>query len=325
MSNPLSRRHIFTAPLLALPAPALAQARTFPAQAVRIVVPFNPGGPTDVIARLVAGKLSTHWGQPVIVENRAGANSVIGTTHVVRSAPDGYTLLIGTNGTSGSAALNPNLPYDTLRDISAVASLAITPYFLTAAANMPAQNFPEFLAYCRANPGRVTFASSGIGSGPHLAGELLKMRTGIDMVHVPYTGAALAITDMLAGRVHVYFTSLSASLPHLPGGALKILAVASKERSPFVPDVATLEEGGLDDFAAESWFGLMAPARVPDATEAAIAQAVATVLDDAEIQQKFRDIVHLPMRMSSSEFKEFFRRDVAKWTEVVRAARITMN
>lgn len=325
MSNPLSRRHIFTAPLLVLPAPALAQARTFPAQTVRIVVPFNPGGPTDVIARLVAGKLSTHWGQPVIVENRAGANSVIGTTHVVRSAPDGYTLLIGTNGTSGSAALNPNLPYDTLRDISAVASLAITPYFLTAAANMPAQNFPEFLAYCRANPGRVTFASSGIGSGPHLAGELLKMRTGIDMVHVPYTGAALAITDMLAGRVHVYFTSLSASLPHLPGGALKILAVASKERSPFVPDVATLEEGGLDDFAAESWFGLMAPARVPDATEAAIAQAVATVLDDAEIQQKFRDIVHLPMRMSSSEFKEFFRRDVAKWTEVVHAARITMN
>jgi tripartite-type tricarboxylate transporter receptor subunit TctC len=328
MDQPIQRRRfgsLATAGGLLLAAPALAQPRAYPSQPVRIVVPFETGGPTDAIARLVAGKLATLLGQPFIVENRSGANSVIGTTHVVRSAPDGYTLLIGTNGTSGSAALNPNLPYDTLRDISAVASLAVTPYFLTAAANLPVANFPEFLAYCRANPGRVTFASSGIGSGPHLAGELLKMRTGIDMVHVPYRGTAPAITDMLAGRVSVYFTSLSASLPHLPGGQLKILAVASRARSPFVPEVATLEEAGLADFTAESWFGLLAPAQIPPEAEAVLSRAVASVLDDAEVQQRFRDIVHLPLRMSSAEFKDFFRRDIEKWREVVRVARITTN
>ena len=325
MLDLLRRRQMLAAPLLAAPSSALAQGRAFPTQTVRIVVPFETGGPTDAIARLVAAKLATLLGQPFIVENRSGANSVIGTTHVVRSAADGYTLLVGTNGTSGSAALNPNLPYDTLRDVSAVASLAVTPYFLIAAANLPVRDFPGFLAYCRAHPGMVTYASSGIGSGPHLAGELLKMRAGIDMVHVPYRGTAPAITDMLAGRVGVYLTSLSAALPHLPGGALKILAVASKERSPFVPQVATIEEGGLPDFTAESWFGLMAPARVPAETEAVIGRAVATVLDDADVQQRFRDIVHLPLRMSSAEFKEFFRRDIAKWAEVVRVARITTN
>lgn len=308
-----------------LSAPARAQPRAYPNQTVRIVVPFETGGPTDAIARLVAVKLGGLLGQSVIVENRSGANSVIGTTHVVRSAPDGYTLLIGTNGTSGSAALNPNLPYDTLRDISAVASLAVTPYFLIAAANLPVANFPEFLAYCRAHPGRVTYASSGIGSGPHLAGELLKMRAGIDMVHVPYRGTAPAITDMLAGRVGVYLTSLSAALPHLPGGQLKILGVASLARSPFVPEVATLDETGLPGFTAESWFGLLAPAQIPPDAEAVLSRAVATVLDDAEVQQRFRDIVHLPLRMSSAEFKAFFRRDIEQWREVVRVARITTN
>lgn len=309
----------------AWPLAARAQPRSFPNQPVRIVVPFETGGPTDAIGRLVAGKLAALLGQPFIVENRSGANSVIGTTHVVRSQPDGYTLLIGTNGTSGSAALNPNLPYDTLRDVSAVASLAVTPYFLIAAANLPAANFPEFLAYARAHPGRVTYASSGIGSGPHLAGELLKMRTGIDMVHVPYRGTAPAITDMLAGRVSVYLTSLSAALPHLPGGQLKVLGVASRARSPFLPDVATLEEGGLADFTAESWFGLLAPAAIPPEAETVLARAAAAVLDDAEVQQRFRDMVHLPLRMSSAEFKQFFRRDIETWREVVRVARITTN
>lgn len=308
-----------------LAAPALSQPRTYPGQPVRVVVPFETGGPTDAIARLVAGRLAALLGQPFIVENRSGANSVIGTTHVVRSPADGYTLLIGTNGTTGSAALNPNLPYDTLRDLSAVASLAVTPYFLVAAANLPVANFAEFLAYCRAHPGRVTYASSGIGSGPHLAGELLKMRTGIDMVHVPYRGTAPAITDMLAGRVSVYLTSLSAALPHLPGGQLKVLSVASRARSPFLPDVATLEESGLADFVAESWFGLLAPALLPPEAEAVLARAVASVLDETEVQQRFRDIVHLPMRMSSAEFKTFFRRDLEQWREVVRVARISTN
>jgi len=325
MPHTLRRRSLLAAPLLAVAAPALGQERSYPSQPVRVIVPFETGGPTDAIARLVSARLATLLGQPFLVENRGGANSVIGTTHVVRSAADGHTLLIGTNGTSGSAALNPSLPYDTLRDVSAVASLAVTPYFLTASANLPVRDFPEFLAYCRAHPGTVTYASSGIGSGPHLAGELLRMRAGIDMVHVPYRGTAPAITDMLAGRVGVYLTSLSAALPHLPGGALKILAVASRERSPFVPQVATIDEGGLPGFVAESWFGLMAPARVSAETEAVIARAVATVLDDADVQQRFRDIVHLPLRMSSADFKEFFRRDIAQWAEVVRVARITVN
>lgn len=305
--------------------PRGAAAATYPTQPVRVVVPFETGGPTDAIARLVANKLGVLLGQQFLIENRSGANSVIGTTYVVRSAPDGHTLLIGTNGTSGSAALNPNLPYDTLRDISAVASLAITPYFLTASANLPARSFPEFLAYCRANPGRVSFASSGIGSGPHLASELLKMRTGIEMEHVPYRGTAPAITDMVAGRVGVYFTSLSASLPFLQTGQLRILAVASKARSPFVPDVPTLDESGVPDFTAESWFGLLAPARIPAEAEEVLSRSVATALDDAEVQQKLRDLVHLPMRMTPAEFKEFFRRDVEKWAEVVRVARITVN
>lgn len=300
-------------------------AAAYPAQPVRVVVPFETGGPTDAIARLIANKLGSLLGQQFLIENRSGANSVIGTTYVVRSPPDGHTLLIGTNGTSGSAALNPNLPYDTLRDISAVASLAITPYFLTASSSLPARTFPEFLAYCRANPGKVSFASSGIGSGPHLASELLKMRTGIEMEHVPYRGTAPAITDMVAGRVGVYFTSLSASLPFLPTGQLRILAVASKARSPFVPEVPTLEEGGVPDFTAESWFGLLAPARVPAEAEQVLSQAVAAALDDAEVQQKLRDLVHLPMRTSPAEFKEFFRRDVEKWAEVVRVAGITVN
>lgn len=328
MDQPVPRRHLgvlTAAGSILLAKPALAQPRAYPSQPVRIVVPFETGGPTDAIARLVAAKIAPLLGQPFIVENRSGANSVIGTTHVVRSAPDGYTLLMGTNGTSGSAALNPNLPYDTLRDISAVASLAVTPYFLTAAANLPVANFPEFLAYCRAHPGRVTFASSGIGSGPHLAGELLKMRAGIDMVHVPYRGTAPAITDMLAGRVGVYLTSLSAALPHLPGGQLKVLAVASLARSPFVPEVATLDEAGLPGFAAESWFGLLAPAQIPVDAEAVLSRAVATVLNDAEVQERFRAIAHLPMRMSSAEFKAFFRRDIEQWSEVVRVARITTN
>lgn len=324
----MSRRHLGSLAAAGgalLSASARAQPRAYPNQTVRIVVPFETGGPTDAIARLVAVKLAGLLGQPFIVENRSGANSVIGTTHVVRSPPDGYTLLIGTNGTSGSAALNPNLPYDTLRDLSAVASLAVTPYFLIAASHVPATNFPEFLAYCRANPGRVTYASSGIGSGPHLAGELLKMRAGIDMVHVPYRGTAPAITDMLAGRVDVYLTSLSAALPHLSGGQLKTLAVASLSRSPFVPGVATLDESGLPGFTAESWFGLLAPAQIPPEAEAVLSRAVVAVLDDAEVQQRFRDIVHLPLRMSSAEFKAFFRRDIEQWREVVRVARISTN
>jgi len=299
---------------------ATATAADFPTRPVRIVVPYPAGGTTDLLARPVAQKLAEFLGQQFVVDNRGGANGIIGTELVVRSQPDGYTVLVGSTATSSNASLYSKLPYDTLKDLAPISLIANTPYFLTANAGVPAANVKELIALARAKPGQINYASAGIGGTPHLTGEMFALLAGVKMVHVPYKGAAPAVADLISGQAHIMFTGLPTTVQHVRAGRLKLLAVADPKRSSFMPELPTIAESGIPGFEAASWFGILGPAGVPRAVQSRLAEAIARAVQTKDVQERFLGFGAEPLWNTPEAFAPYFRDDVAKWAKVVKAS-----
>jgi tripartite-type tricarboxylate transporter receptor subunit TctC len=304
---------------LGVAAPASAQGGGYPGKPIRIVVPFPPGGTTDILARAVGQQLAQAWGQQVIVDNRPGAGGNIGSELVAKSAPDGYTLLMGTVGTH---AINPSLyakmPYDHVKDFTPVILVAGVPNVLVVHPSVPANTVAELIAYGKANPGKLNFASSGSGTSIHLAGELFKVQTGLQMTHVPYKGSAPAIQDLLGGQVQLMFDNLPSALPQIKAGKLRALGVTSATRAAALPDVPTIAESGLPGFEASSWFGLLAPAGTPRDVVARIDTEVARWLASPEAKEKLLAQGAIAGGGTSDDFARHIAAETAKWAKVVK-------
>jgi tripartite-type tricarboxylate transporter receptor subunit TctC len=299
---------------------AHVQAQTYPSKPVRLIVPYPPGGTTDILARPLAQKLTEVFGKQVIVDNRGGANSIIGTDLMVRSQPDGHTLLMGTTATSSNAGLYEKLPYDTLRQIAPVSLVASTPYFLFAHVSLPASNVKELIALARSKPGQINFGSAGIGGTPHLTGEMFNVMAGVKLVHVPYKGTGPAVADLVAGQVQLMFTGLPSTVQFVQAGKLKILGVADPKRSAFMPNVPTIAESGLIGFEAASWFGILAPSGTPPAILNRLATEIKAIVSAPEMRERFLAMGAEPMWNTPREFAAFFREDVERWAKVVKAS-----
>ena len=306
------------------PLPAAAQA--YPTkQPIRLIVPYAPGGPTDVLARLIGQKLAEKMGATVIIENRAGANSIIATDYVVKSPADGYTLLIGSPATAANISLYKKLPYDTLKDLSPVTPIASTPYFLIVSGNAPFNSVAELIAFAKAHPKDVSYASAGAGGPLHLTAELFKLDAGVQMVHVPYKGVGPALLDVIAGRVQVIFAGLPATKALIAEKKLKLLAVADRQRTPFAPDVPAIREAGLANFSADSWFGVFTPSGTPPAIENQLATAVQAVLAQPDVRERMADLGAVPLTSAPDQFKSYFRDEVKKWAAVIKASGATLD
>jgi len=313
--------------LLALVALALslsaAAAQEFPNRPIRFIVPWAPGGVTDVIARLIADKLAAQIGQPVIVENKAGASGVIGTEFVAKSDPDGYTLVVVTASTHAMGpSVSPTKAYDPVKDFVPVIQVTNAPTIMVTPPSLPAKNVAEFVALVKSQPGKLNFASFGKGSSSHLAGELFIQATGIQMVHVPYKGAAPAIVDMLADRVQVFFDSIPSALPHVRNGALKALAVTGPARTAAAPDLPTVGET-IPGFEMTVWQGLAAPAGTPAPVVQKLYTEVAKVMAMADVRQRLIDLGADPVSETPAAFAAHIARENEKWRKVVKAANIT--
>ena len=314
-----SRLHRFAlGALLALVATA-ASAQTYPTKPIRLVVPFPPGGATDILARDVAQKLTEAWGQQVIVDNRPGAGGNIGSELVAKSAPDGYTLEMGTVGTHAiNASLYAKMPYDHVKDFVPVILVAGVPNVLVVNPAVPANSVAELIAYAKANPGKLNFASSGNGTSIHLSGELFKFMAGVQMTHVPYKGSAPALQDLIAGQVQLMFDNLPPSLPQIKAGKLRALAVTSLARAPALPDVPTMAEAGLPGYEASSWFGVLAPAGTPPAIVTKLNAEIAKWLATPEAKEKLSKQGANAAGGTPEDFAKHIAAETAKWAKVVK-------
>ena len=295
---------------------------SWPMRAVRAVVPFPPGGAIDTLSRLVSARLSETLGQPFVVENRPGAGGTIGTAEVARAAADGYTLLWVSTGHAVNEGLYPRLPYDGVADFAAVIQVARVPNVLVVRDGLPASTVAEFVELARRRGGDLTFASAGSGTTVHIAGELFARRSGAPMTHVPYRGSAAALQDVLAGRVDSMFDNLTTALPHIRAGRLRALGVTTVQRSAFLPDLPTIAEAGVEGYAVDPWFGLLAPARTPDAVLARVEAAIAAALADAGMLARLAAAGFEPIGLGRHDFARVLARDVAEWSAFVRQAGI---
>lgn len=310
----------------ALAAVAPAHAQPYPAKPVRIVVPFPPGGTTDIVARAVGAELQKIWGQSVVIDNRGGAGGNIGADVVAKSEGDGYTLLMGTVGTHAInqalfAHSGQKMPFDPVKDFVPVTLCAAVPNVMVIHPKLPVNSVAEFIQYAKANPGKLNMASSGNGTSIHLTGELFKTVTGTYMVHFPYRGSAPALTDLIAGNMNVMFDNLPSALPHIKSGRLKALAVTSKSPSPALPGLPTIEQAAnLKGFDASSWFGLFAPAGTPRAIVDKIQSDVAKALAVPEVRQRLVSQGAEPGGNTPDQFAAFIKGETEKWTRVVKFA-----
>ena len=312
---------VLLAALSAIVPPAAAQAPAYPTKPIRIVVPFPPGGATDILAREVAQKLNDAWGQQVIVDNRPGAGGNIGSELVAKAAPDGYTLEMGTVGTHAiNASLYAKMPYDNVKDFVPIILVAGVPNVLEVNPSLPVNSVAELIAYAKANPGKLNFASSGNGTSIHLSGELFKAMAGVEMTHVPYKGSAPALQDLIAGQVQLMFDNLPPSLPQIKAGKLRALAVTSSVRAPALPDVPTVAEAGLPGFEASSWFGLLAPAGTSPAIVAKINAEVAKWLATPEAKENLSKQGANAAGGTPEDFASHIAAETAKWAKVVKAS-----
>jgi len=306
--------------------PAAAAEDDYPNHPVRIVVPFAPGGSTDVVARILADKLQGELKQSFVVENRAGAGGNIGADVVAKSNPDGYTLLMGTTGVLAiNNYLYKDMPFDPQRDFAPVSYTSLITNILVVNPNVPAKNVAELVALAKAKPGELTFASSGAGSSTHLSAELFKSMAGVDIVHVPYKGSSQAITDLMAGHVTMLVDNAPSSLPYVQQGKLRALAVTSLKRMPGLPDVPTLDEAGVKGYESLSWSGIVAPAATPKPVIAKLNAAIERVLAMPDVRKKFADLGVDPVGGPPEAFARHIHTESEKWGRVVKAANITLN
>jgi len=297
------------------------RAQAWPAKPVKFLVPQGAGGATDVFARYVGQKLSAKWGQPVVVENKAGAAGVVGTDAVAKSPADGYTMLVTYAGSQAvNQTLYAKLPFDSVRDFETVATIARTPFLLVVGAGSPIKDFKDLIARAKANPGAITYVTSGNGSINHLLSESLKVEAGINMVHVPYKAIAAAMTDVMGGQVDNAFASVPSAIALVRGGKLRALAVSSAHRNASAPDVPTIAELGYPNFDVNPWWGILAPAGTPRAIVEKVNADVAEVLRAPETQAFLKDQGAEPLIMSPQEFHELLVSDVQKWAKVVRSS-----
>lgn len=300
-------------------ATSVACAQGYPSKPVRMVVPFPPGGTTDILARAVGQKLSEAWNQQVIIDNRPGAGGNIGTDIVAKAPADGYTLLMGTVGTQAiNASLYAKLPYDPVKDFAPVTLVASVPNVLVVNATIPAKSVKELIALAKAKPGQLTFASSGNGTSIHLSGELFKTMTGTFMLHIPYKGSAPALTDLMGGQTNMMFDNLPSSMPHIKSGMLRALAVTSAKRSPALPDVPTIAEAGVPGYEASSWFGVLAPAGTPKEIVARLNADIVKVLAAPDIKERLSAQGADPVGNTPEQFAAYIRTEQIKWAKVVK-------
>src|SRR4051794_23535152 len=306
----------------ALPAfSRIAGAQAYPSRPVRLIVPVPPGGALDIIARLMGQWLSERLGQSFIIENRPGGGTNIGVEAVVRAPADGYTLLLVPGSVTANATLYPKLNFDFIRDIIPIALISELPLVMEVNPSFPAKTVPEFIAYAKANPGKISMASGGTGSTSHIGGELLKLRTGIDMLHVPYRGGAPAITDLLGGQIQVYFSPLPESIENIRAGKVRALAMTTAARSQALPDVPTVGET-LPGFEASTWQGIGAPRNTPIEIVERLHNEINTALADPVIAAQLADLGSVPTAMSRADFEKLIATETDKWAGVIRAANI---
>ncbi|MCA3422362.1 MAG: tripartite tricarboxylate transporter substrate binding protein [Roseomonas sp.] len=308
-----------------LPFAARAQAPEWPSRPVRFIVPYPPGGPTDIMGRIVAQAVQGPLGQPFVVENRAGANGLIGSEQAARAAPDGSTFLVNASAHVIVPHLTPNMPIDVLADFAPVTNIAAVPLWLVVNPALPVRSVAEFIAYARANPGRIAYASSSQGGAPHLAGELFKLMTGTDLVHVPYRGSGPAGQDLIAGTVQAMFDSVPASAGAVRDGRLRALGVTTRNRIAPFPDLPTIAEAGVPGYEISTWYGIWAPARTPPAIIARLQQAVASAARNPETRARFDALGAEPVADSPEDYARFVRAEFDRWGKLVRDARIKLD
>jgi tripartite-type tricarboxylate transporter receptor subunit TctC len=309
----------------ALPAVSgIARAQTYPTRSVRIIVPIAAGGGTDIIARLIGRWLSERLGQTFVVDNRPGGATNIGTEAVVRAPADGYMLLLVAPANATNATLYDKLNYNFIRDIAPVAGIARSPNVMVVHPSFPAKTVPEFIAYAKANPGKINFASGGSGNPSHLSGELLKMMTGVEIVHVPYRGAAPALTDLLGGQVQVMFPTMPAAIEYIRAGTLRALAVTSATRSEELPDLPTMGDF-VPGYEASTWYGVGAPKGTPVEIIAKLNEGINAALADPKTKARLAELGDTPLPGSPADFGKFIAAETEKWGKVIRAANIKVE
>jgi tripartite-type tricarboxylate transporter receptor subunit TctC len=323
--GPFSRRVILGI-LGALLVGGGATAQDYPSRPVKIVVPFPAGGSNDIIARILAQKLGERTGQTFLIENRGGAGGNIGADAVAASEPDGYTLLLtAPPPLTINAALYKSLRYDPAKAFAPVSLVASVPIVLAVHPSVEASNVMELIALAKAKPGALNFGSSGNGSTNHLAGELLKSMTGINIVHLPYRGAAPAMNDLIAGHIPIMFDNIPAVLPQVQAKAIKAIAVAGAKRASALPDVPTVAESGVPGFEASAWFGLVAPAKTPAAVLAKLESEIDAILKMPDVQKRFTELGAEPATISGAAFEKFLADETAKWTKIIQSSGATIN
>jgi len=309
--------------LLAAAMAAHAIAQSYPTKAIRMIVPFPPGGPNDILGRVIAQRLSEQLGQQVVIDNRGGAGGLIGAEIAARAAPDGYTLLFGGTATLAiNPGLHKKLPYDPLKDFAAVSLVGTAPSMLVVHPSLPVKTVKDLIALARAKPGQLNFASAGVGTPPHLAGELFKSMAGVDMTHVPYKGGGPALNDLLGGQIGVYFSGISSALPYVKEGRLRGVAVTSAKRTAVMPELPTVAESGLPGYEVGNWYAIVAPTGTAPAIIARLNGEIVRALAAAEVKKRFLELAADPIGSAPAELAKYNRSEIAKWARALKAAGI---
>jgi tripartite-type tricarboxylate transporter receptor subunit TctC len=319
-----SRSRIVAAIFAAVAIHAGAQS-TYPSKPIKIIAPVQPGGGVDLVARQIGDRLSKALGQPVVVENQSGGGGVVGSLATARAAPDGYTLMVGYVGTHGTNPAVRKLPYDAIKDFTPIAMVGGTPNILVIPPGVPANNLREFIAYAKANPGKLSYGSSGPGTLTHLAMEQFKVAADLDIVHVPYRGIGPAFADILGGQTQAMFPGLAAALPHIKAGKVRPLAVTGSKRHPLVPDVPTFEESGFAGFDGVQWYGIVGPANLPAPIVARLNDEINRMLESADLRERLSSEALEPMPMTPEQFGRYIRDDVARWSRLAKDRNIQIS
>ncbi|MBL8357504.1 MAG: tripartite tricarboxylate transporter substrate binding protein [Delftia acidovorans] len=297
-----------------------AGAQAYPKAPIRVVVPYPPGGPTDVVGRVVTTRLGEALGQPLVVDNKAGASGMVGAALVAKAPADGYTLLVNASIHVINPYVYASAPYDAFRDFEPVTQLVDVPLVLVVGSQLPVRNVQELIAWAKAHPGQVNFGSAGNASSQHLSGELFRLKTGAQMQHVPYKGSSPALTDLMGGQIQLMFDSMPSAMPFIASGRLRALAVTSERRSPSLPDVPTMEEAGMPGFRTSTWYGLWAPKNTPQDVVQKLWTESRRVLAEPQIAAQYRRLGAEPVGSTPAEFARYIQAEARKWEEIVKAS-----